>query len=207
MANYEAAFRDLENPVSEDYKPWPDGNMTLDDLKSNRNYIWARRTMWNERWPSGKKKEKANMTKIIAALDAKTAAYDKAIAGYISTVISTGTQAAQVLPVPDPVHQQTTGNNDPILLTALPGIDTPPSQTLPGNTVTPAVTTTTTTKTVDPVTGQTVSVTTVKPAATTTSLTSPVVIGKTGYSIPKWAIYTGIGLVAFIVIAAVVKKN
>ena len=86
MANYAAALRDLENPVSEDYRPYPTSDMQVSFLQTNKRFLETRIQIWNDRYNVGNSKEKANIEKIVSELNKKVAAYNVAIETKTGTV-------------------------------------------------------------------------------------------------------------------------
>lgn len=80
MSYYAAALRDIDNPISEDYKPYPNDTMQVEFLQINKQFLLDRIAVWNQRYSVGNSKEQANITKIIAELNKKVSAYDAAIA-------------------------------------------------------------------------------------------------------------------------------
>lgn len=86
MANYSAALGDLENPISEDYRPLPNTNMGIGILTANRDYLLARIKLWDERYVSGSSKERSNIGRIVPILKSKVDAYNIAIASHQSGI-------------------------------------------------------------------------------------------------------------------------
>ena len=76
IGEYEAALREVNNPVSEDYRPIPDGSMGCETLLEGINYLTARIQLWTTRLNSlryglfsGDRETANNISQILTVLN------------------------------------------------------------------------------------------------------------------------------------------
>ena len=85
IGEYEAALREVNNPVSEDYRPIPDGSMGCETLLEGINYLTARIQLWTTRLNSlryglfsGDRETANNISQILTVLNQRLQLYQQA---------------------------------------------------------------------------------------------------------------------------------
>lgn len=85
IGEYEAALREVNNPISEDYRPNPDATMNCDDLVEGINYLTSRIQLWTTRLNSlryrlfsGDRATAENISQILNVLNQKLQLYQQA---------------------------------------------------------------------------------------------------------------------------------
>ena len=85
VGEYEAALREIANPISEDYISDPNSTMSCDELVVGINYITSRVQLWTTRLNSlqyktfsGDRETAANISKILQVLNVKLQLYQTA---------------------------------------------------------------------------------------------------------------------------------
>ncbi len=85
IGEYEAALRDIANPLSEDYRPNPDSTMSCDMLTEGINYLTSRIQLWTTRLNSlryrlfsGDRETAENISQILSVLNQRLQLYQQA---------------------------------------------------------------------------------------------------------------------------------
>lgn len=105
IGEYEAALREVNNPISEDFRPNPDSTYSCDMLTEGINYLTSRIQLWTTRLNSlryglfsGDRTTAENISQILTVLNQRLQLYQQA---YQIKCINQPTQAAPVEVVPE----------------------------------------------------------------------------------------------------------
>lgn len=116
IGEYEAALREIANPISEDYRPNPDATMSCDTLLEGINYLTSRIQLWTTRLNSltyklfsGDKTTADNISQILTVLNQRLQLYQQA--HQIKCLnIQTAIQPAIVEPIPEQIQSNGSGS-------------------------------------------------------------------------------------------------
>lgn len=85
IGEYEAALREINNPISEDYRPIPDGSFSCEQLLEGINYLTGRIQLWTTRLNSlryglfsGDRTTANNISQILNVLNQRLQLYQQA---------------------------------------------------------------------------------------------------------------------------------